>query len=465
MRVVKGELRMISPKKITFNNKSNEDFNLICDLCFEGGDSGETSSFLSRKAVTTETYNGVFRRSYGMKYDEVLAPQFTLMKRNFEDFTFEEQRAVLSWLTGKHTASYMDIYMTDDDVVNNNPTYCLLGGITEIETYKLGNNRTVGIVFTFENLYPYALSPLKVIHPERINGTATYVLPCESDEIEAMVYPKITIKQADSLEISTGSTGEPSSANLINNAIYQNTSGDKYFIYNFLGSTPKKIDGYLISKELYSPSSVYEGKCYYLTDKKEIVVCVKDDYDNYHWVPLAKNVGGATRISIAYNMPEISEMLTPYDMEENTIYKDTPNNKYYFKYHNSVQELYIENSLPTADGNTVDKFYYNKANRVIYKGITFDGVFTKQEYYSWSIIAYDVKFEPSTDVIIRNNSQGETIVIDGANKIISTSSSRVVGDNFSWNWLALRRGENTIEVTGNCEISFEWRNPIKIGQF
>ena len=44
---------MISPKKITFNNKSNEDFGLICDLCFEGGDNGETSSFLSRKAVTT----------------------------------------------------------------------------------------------------------------------------------------------------------------------------------------------------------------------------------------------------------------------------------------------------------------------------------------------------------------------------------------------------------------------------
>ena len=73
---------MISPRKITFNNKSNEDFGLICDLCFEGGDNGETSSFLSRKAVTTETYNGAFRRSYGMKYDEVLTPKLTLMKMN-----------------------------------------------------------------------------------------------------------------------------------------------------------------------------------------------------------------------------------------------------------------------------------------------------------------------------------------------------------------------------------------------
>lgn len=457
---------MISPKKITFNNKSNEDFNLICDLCFEGGDNGETSSFLSRKAVTTETYNGAFRRSYAMKYDEVLAPQFTLMKKDFEDFTFAEQRAVLAWLTSKHTASYIDIYMTDDDVAKGSPAYCLLGGITEIETYKLGNNRTVGIMFTFESLHPYALSPLKIIYPDKINGTKTYILNCESDEVEAMVYPKITIKQDSSLEISTGSEGAPSSADLIKNAIYQNTAGENYFIYNFLGGTSVKIDDYLTSSNVPDPSSDYEGKGYYLTDKREIISCSRDDETKtYYWYTVAKHIGGATKVSVIYNIPEVSGIPMSSDMDENTIYKDIINNKYYFKHKNSVDELTIVNTLPSPDKDTVDKFYYNITGRTICKGIKYTGIFTKKEFYFWTTIAYDVKLNPSTDIIILNNSSGENIIIDGANKIISTSSSRIVGDDFSWNWLSLRQGENTIQVTGNCEISFEWRDPIKIGQF
>lgn len=196
---------MISPKKITFNNKSNEDFGLICDLCFEGGDNGETSSFLSRKAVTTETYNGAFRRSYGMKYDEVLAPKLTLMKRDFEDFTFEEQRAILSWLTSKHTASYMDVYMTNDDVAADSPTYCLLGGITEIETYKLGNNRTVGVVFTFESLYPYALSKtIEITNADIKNGTIlnNFIINCKTDDIESFVYPAIGVSFEENCDLT-----------------------------------------------------------------------------------------------------------------------------------------------------------------------------------------------------------------------------------------------------------------------
>lgn len=456
---------MISPKKITFNNKSNEDFDLICDLCFEGGDSGEISSFLSRKAVTTETYNGAFRRSYGMKYDEVFAPQFTLMKRDFEDFTFEEQRAVLAWLTSKHTASYMDVYMTDNDVATDSPTYCLLGGVAEIETYKLGNNRTVGVVFTFESLYPYALSPLQVINPDIVNGTSTYILTCESDEMEAMVYPKITITQDTSLEISTGSEGEPSSLDLIKNAIYQNNSNENYFIW---GNIPLKIEKYLTSDGLPALNSDSAGKYYYLTDKKEIVLCDVDENGNYFWNTIAEHVGGATRISIIYNIPEVSEKPMPYDMDYNTIYKDITNNKYYFKHNNSVEELNIVDTLPSAKELKeliINKFYYSKTGRTICKGIKYTGIFTKKDFYVWSPIAFNVKLNPSTDIIILNNSPSENIVIDGANKIISTSSSRIVGDDFSWNWLALRQGENTIEVTGNCEISFEWRDPIKIGQF
>lgn len=242
---------MISPKKIVFNNKSNEDFELICDLCFESGDKGETSSFLSRKAVKTETYNGAFSRSYGMKYDEVLAPQITLMKRNFEDFTFEEQRAVLSWLTSKRTTGYMDVYMTEDDVASNSPSYCLLGGVTKIETYKLGNNRTVGIIFTFESLHPYALSPIQTV--DNKNAT-TLTITCNTDDTESFIYPKLTIsfnmdqdftitRDSDRTEIKGNVAGEIITIDSANKIITSNRTVSRFFGDNFNWVWPKLTYG------------------------------------------------------------------------------------------------------------------------------------------------------------------------------------------------------------------------------
>lgn len=241
---------MISPKKIVFNNKSNEDFELICDLCFESGDKGETSSFLSRKAVKTETYNGAFSRSYGMKYDEVLAPQITLMKRNFDDFDFEEQRAVLTWLTSKHTAGYMDVYMTNDDVATNSPSYCLLGGVTKIETYKLGNNRTVGIIFTFESLHPYALSPIQTV--DNKNAT-TLTITCNTDDPGSFVYPKLTIyfnegqdftitRDSDRTEIKNNSPGETITIDSANKII-TSSNPSRIFGDNFNWVWPKLTYG------------------------------------------------------------------------------------------------------------------------------------------------------------------------------------------------------------------------------
>ena len=242
---------MISPKKIVFNGKSNEDFELICDLCFESGDKGETSSFLSRKAVKTETYNGAFSRSYGMEYDEVLAPQITLMKRNFEDFTFEEQRAVLSWLTRKRTTGYMDVYMTEDDVATNSPSYCLLGGVTKIETYKLGNNRTVGIIFTFESLHPYALSPIQTVDNKK---AITLTITCNTDDPGSFVYPKLTIyfneaqdftitRDSDRTEIKGNVAGETITIDSANKIITSDRTVSRFFGDNFNWVWPKLTYG------------------------------------------------------------------------------------------------------------------------------------------------------------------------------------------------------------------------------
>ncbi len=68
---------------------------------------------------------------------------------------------------------------------------------------------------------------------------------------------------------------------------------------------------------------------------------------------------------------------------------------------------------------------------------------------------------------LANNVRGEKVVLDGANKVISSSStSRIFGDDFvGWSWLPLYNETNTITVIGNCTVTLEWREPRKIGEF
>jgi hypothetical protein len=69
--------------------------------------------------------------------------------------------------------------------------------------------------------------------------------------------------------------------------------------------------------------------------------------------------------------------------------------------------------------------------------------------------------------VVKNNVRGETVVLDGANKIISSSrvSGRIFGEDFSWNWMPLFEGKNTISVIGKCTVTIDYRTPIKCGEY
>lgn len=69
---------------------------------------------------------------------------------------------------------------------------------------------------------------------------------------------------------------------------------------------------------------------------------------------------------------------------------------------------------------------------------------------------------------MKNNAKGEIIILDGANRIISSNRrlGRIFGDDFiNWTWLPLFEGKNEISVLGNCEVIIEYRTPIKCGEF
>lgn len=178
---------MIGLHRFEYNGYSSQDFDLLCDVAFDS-DEGESSSYLNREAIASETYNGSLRRIHNFKYSEIYAPTITLVKNDFDDFTDDDVRRILSWLTSSATPKFLSAFYDDSDVVS----FEILGAPTDITLYKLANNRVVGIVFTFESSAPYAFSTIQTIEKD-ITEPLTLTINCDSDEWGSLVYPKITI--------------------------------------------------------------------------------------------------------------------------------------------------------------------------------------------------------------------------------------------------------------------------------
>lgn len=314
---------MISPHRVKFNNLYSVDFDLICDVSFDGDD-GETSTSLSREMVVSEVYNGRQRRMYGSKYSNMFSPKFTFTKNDFGDFSEEDQRKVLSWLTSKSTPSFLSVFNDDSEVV----WFECLGGWQEINTYKLANGRVAAITATFESSAPYAFSTIQTVEKD-ITTPQTFTITCNSDELDDMVYPKITITH----QASRGLVVEADEA---------------------MGEANK-------SKHLLGTVYHHNG--------------------TYYWID-----------------------------GEGALHEESSNESGF-----TTTGVLIENK--TVDSRTESK----------------------------------------------KNTSDEVVVLDGANRVVASTSKRIFGNDFNWQWMPLKPGENTITVTGNCKIKFEWREPRKVG--
>ena len=274
---------MISVKKIKYNDLYSNELNpgpdLICNLAFDSDDGG-TDSWLNREAVASETYRGEFKRVHNYKYTDTLSPQFTFMKEDFSDFTLTEQRAVLAWLTSKNTASYLSVYYGDCN--SEELAYELLGGFTEIELYKMGNGRVVGIVATFESVAPYAFSPVNSITPKYENPSNANIttiigdryenslcpydgltITCNTDEPNSYIYPKITIDMANNwIGIKKGSFNDKGfKPDRVKNTIYRESDGTNT-IYRYLNSNNEIKETPYIStlKDITTSSIIIKNK-------------------------------------------------------------------------------------------------------------------------------------------------------------------------------------------------------------
>lgn len=182
---------MISPYKVTWDTFSSLDFDVLTDLAFESDD-GTVETHLSREAVVSETYNGLKRIS-GYKWNDNFTFQLTLIKNDFGDFSPEENRKILRWLTGRKTVGFLEVYKDDSEVID----FVALGNFVNVSSYKLGNGRIVGYVADWESCLPYALSDINTITQSVSDpASSTFTINLETDD-SMPVYPRITIQQSN----------------------------------------------------------------------------------------------------------------------------------------------------------------------------------------------------------------------------------------------------------------------------
>jgi hypothetical protein len=130
----------------------------------------------------------------------------------------------------------------------------------------------------------------------------------------------------------------------------------------------------------------------------------------------------------------------------------------------------MNSTLVNSDNYILDGYYYFTQEGVIAQKIS-----TVDNQLIWKVITdvgaaikiYNMTAEAST--IVSGAAIGETIILDGTNKVISAydvngkQETRIIGNHFNWDWLPLNYGDNNITITGNCEVKLEWLEPRKVG--
>lgn len=66
-------------------------------------------------------------------------------------------------------------------------------------------------------------------------------------------------------------------------------------------------------------------------------------------------------------------------------------------------------------------------------------------------------------ISLTNCISNEVITMDGKNEIIKSSNGRVLINNWNKEFLEMVNDVNNITITGSCNISFEYRLPIRVG--
>ena len=181
---------------------SASEFNLIITHFSDNTDSGEHETGLSTESIYTPSADGVSRHLYGTKYTGAEPVRITVIKRDGSDWTVEDNRLALKWLTGAKTDSWLDLY------VGNETKYRMLGHVQNVLQYKL-DARIVGLTIIFESASPFAFSTLQTVS-KYVQGQSTFEIDNPSDDNYTFVKMKTTFANTSgkTLAIINNTLGE-----------------------------------------------------------------------------------------------------------------------------------------------------------------------------------------------------------------------------------------------------------------
>ena len=118
-------------------------------------DNGFKDTFLGMDLISEDYYDGTKKFLYGTRYNSTAVVNVTIVKMDGTDWSINDNRKALKWLTGSRTASWLDLCQGDEI------KYSFLGTVTAPQQYKL-DGRVVGISFEFSSITPWAYSAEQV---------------------------------------------------------------------------------------------------------------------------------------------------------------------------------------------------------------------------------------------------------------------------------------------------------------
>jgi hypothetical protein len=131
----------------------------------------------------------------------------------------------------------------------------------------------------------------------------------------------------------------------------------------------------------------------------------------------------------------------------------------------ALSDLYTVTKTITSADNKITINIDTDDNKPVYPCVTIETNGNNIKFINTHTDFFNVS-NSYNSLEFTNNTIGEKIVVDGANKIITTTTAnRKFGDDFNWMWLALHDGKNEITVTGNCTVEISYREIRKVGEY
>lgn len=216
----------------TFLNQNSYNDNGLIIIAFDA-DNGLNDTFLSTDQIITESYNGIYDKVYGSKYNSKPEINISVIKSDGTNFSVNDNRKILKWVTGCMMPSWLDLY--DGDTLQ----YSYFVTCTNVQQFKL-DARIIGMTLTFTSVKPFAYSP-KVTIERNISGSSDFQINNETDDMFSYVFPNITFQNTSGSSLSIVNQTLNEETTISNLSINENITLDSnQFIITDL---PNKIFG------------------------------------------------------------------------------------------------------------------------------------------------------------------------------------------------------------------------------